>query len=306
MYAGLKFKYLKYDQRVSSDTINNRATNKYTGTYLTAGTFNMDSTTMFNFDIWGSFCLAGEYSADYSLEGKIVQYLSRNRNSSVTAYALLETTTPNRYYDQYTGNHNQWETNFSKIHAYNIKGHYNNKRLRTEVGIALNNTKNYIYFDTTAYPRQYDGNLVVFTAWAKQIFRLGKFYFDQKVYYQICNKDEVLQLPKVALYSHNYYQNRLFKKVLGLQIGIDLFYNTSFYSNAYDPSIMQFYNQDIEKTGNYPKLDVFLTLNIKRADLFVKYEHANERLGSRDYFSAYTYPINPAKVKFGIRWNFFD
>ncbi len=306
VYAGLKFKYLKYDQRVSSDTINNRTTNKYTGTYLTAGTFNMDSTTMFNFDIWGSFCLAGEYSADYSLEGKIVQYLSRNRNSSVTAYALLETTTPNRYYDQYTGNHNQWETNFSKIHAYNIKGHYNNKRLRTEVGIALNNTKNYIYFDTTAYPRQYDGNLVVFTAWAKQIFRLGKFYFDQKVYYQICNKDEVLQLPKVALYSHNYYQNRLFKKVLGLQIGIDLFYNTSFYSNAYDPSIMQFYNQDIEKTGNYPKLDVFLTLNIKRADLFVKYEHANERLGSRDYFSAYTYPINPAKVKFGIRWNFFD
>ena len=126
------------------------------------------------------------------------------------------------------------------------------------------------------------------------------------MYYQICNKDEVLQLPKVALYSHNYYQNRLFKKVLGLQIGLDLFYNTSFYSNTNDPSIMQFYNQDIEKTGNYPKLDVFLTLNIKRADLFVKYEHANERLGSRDYFSAYTYPINPAKVKFGIRWNFFD
>jgi hypothetical protein len=69
---------------------------------------------------------------------------------------------------------------------------------------------------------------------------------------------------------------------------------------------MQFYNQEIEKTGNYPKMDVFVTLNIKRADLFVKYEHFNEFFGSRDYFSAYTYPINPAKVKFGIRWNFFD
>ena len=306
VYAGLKFKYLSYDQRVSLDTINNRGTSKYTGTYLTAGTFNMDSTTMFNFDIWGSFCLAGDYSADYSLEGRIIQYLNKGRNSSVTVHALLETQTPNHYYLQYQGNHNQWENSFDKIHAYNLRGHYTNKRLRTEVGVALNNTKNYIYFDTTAMPRQYDGNLMVFTAWAKQIFRLGHFYFDQKVYYQVTNKEKILPLPQVALHSHNYYQNRFFKQALGFQIGIDLFYNTSFYANAYDPAIMQFYNQEIEKTGNYPKMDVFVTLNIKRADLFVKYEHFNEFFGSRDYFSAYTYPINPAKVKFGIRWNFFD
>ena len=273
---------------------------------MTAGTFNMDSTTMFNFDIWGSFCLAGDYSADYSLEGQIIQYLNKGRNSSVTVHALLETQTPNHYYLQYQGNHNQWENSFDKIHAYNLRGHYTNKRLRTEVGVALNNTKNYIYFDTTAMPRQYDGDLMVFTAWAKQIFRLGHFYFDQKVYYQVTNKEKILPLPQVALHSHNYYQNRFFKQALGFQIGIDLFYNTSFYANAYDPAIMQFYNQEIEKTGNYPKMDVFVTLNIKRADLFVKYEHFNEFFGSRDYFSAYTYPINPAKVKFGIRWNFFD
>ena len=103
---------------------------------MTAGTFNMDSTTMFNFDIWGSFCLAGEYSADYSLEGEIIQYLNKGRNSSVTVHALLETQTPNRYYLQYQGNHNQWENSFDKIHAYNLRGHYTNKRLRTEIGVA--------------------------------------------------------------------------------------------------------------------------------------------------------------------------
>ncbi len=116
----------------------------------------------------------------------------------------------------------------------------------------------------------------------------------------------MLPLPELALHSHNYYQNRFFKDALGFQIGLDLFYNTSFYANAYDPAIMQFYNQEIEKTGNYPKLDVFITLNIKRADLFIKYEHVSEYIGNRNYFSAYTYPINPAKLKFGIRWNFYD
>ena len=306
VYAGLKFKYLKYEQRVSLDTMNNIGTSKYTGTYLTAGTFNMDTTTMFNFDIWGSFCFAGEYSADYSLEGKIIQYLNKGRNSSVTIHALLDNQTPNHYYEQYQGNHNQWENSFDNRHAYILKGYYKSERLRTEIGIAINNTKNYIYFDTAAMPRQYNGNLMVFTAWAKQVFRLGRFYFDQKVYYQIVNKDEVLPLPELALHSHNYYQNRFFKDALGFQIGLDLFYNTSFYANAYDPAIMQFYNQEIEKTGNYPKLDVFITLNIKRADLFIKYEHVSEYIGNRNYFSAYTYPINPAKLKFGIRWNFYD
>ncbi len=306
VYAGLKFKYLNYEQRISLDTINNIGKSKYSGTYLTAGTFNMDSTTLFNFDVWGSFCLAGDYSADYSLEGELIQYLNKGRNSSVTVHALLETQTPNRYYLQYQGNHDQWENSFDKIHAYNLNGHYTNKRLRTEIGIALNNTKNYIYFDSTAMPRQYDGDLIVFTAWAKQIFRLGHFYFDQKVYYQTTNKENILPLPQIALHSHNYYQNRFFKQALGFQMGVDVFYNTSFYAYAYDPAIMQFYNQHIEKNGNYPKMDVFITLNIKRACLFVKYEHFNEFFGNRNYFSAYTYPINPAKLKFGIRWNFYD
>lgn len=59
------------------------------------------------------------------------------------------------------------------------------------------------------------------------------------------------------------------------------------------PSIMQFYNQRERKTGNYPKLDVFLNLRIKRADIFVKYEHINYLLKNHgDFFSAADYPIN--------------
>ena len=70
---------------------------------------------------------------------------------------------------------------------------------------------------------------------------------------------------------------------------------------------MQFYNQRERKTGNYPKLDVFLNLRIKRADIFVKYEHINYLLKNHgDFFSAADYPINPGMLKFGIKWDFFD
>lgn len=44
-------------------------------------------------------------------------------------------------------------------------------------GIALNNTKNYIYFDTTAMPRQYGGNIMVFTGMGKTDFPTGTLLF---------------------------------------------------------------------------------------------------------------------------------
>ena len=31
-----------------------------------------------------------------------------------------------------------------------------------------------------------------------------------------------------------------------------------------------------------------------------------KRAKNTNYFSAYTYPINPMKFKFGVRWNFYD
>lgn len=44
-------------------------------------------------------------------------------------------------------------------------------------------------------------------------------------------------------------------------------------------------------------MDVFITLNIKRADLFIKYEHFNEFFGSRDYFSGIHLPDQPGKTQ---------
>lgn len=306
VYAGLTFKYLKHGNRISTDTINSWGDLKSTATYLNLGAFNMDTTAMFTFDVWGDLCLFGDYSGDYKLAGEITQYFSKKRNAFVSVEALLQNSTPARFYEYYFGNHQQWDNNFDKVHLYQVKGIYRNTRLRTELGLALNNTKNFLYFGEDALPAQYSGNLLVLTAWAKECFKAGNFYFDETVYYQLSNKTEVLDLPMVALYSHNYYMNRFFKGALGFQLGVDLFYNTSFYAPAYMPSIMQFYNQREEKLGNYPKLDLFLVLNIKRADIFAKLEHFNMYFGDKNYFSAYTYPINPMKFKFGIRWNFYD
>lgn len=223
------------------------------------------------------------------------------------ADASIELKSVNPFFDRYVGNHDIWENDFKPIKTIEIKGKYINTRLRTELGVGFTNIYSYVYFDTAAMPQQTSKALIILTAWAKENFRAGNFYFDQNVYFQKSTQEEILSLPALSVYSHNYYQNYLFKKALLLQLGIDVFYNTKFYSDNYMPSIMQFYNQREHKTGNYPKVDVFLAFKIKRAHLFVKYEHVNYHLKNHgNFFSAADYPINPGMLKFGLQWDFFD
>ena len=51
-------------------------------------------------------------------------------------------------------------------------------------------------------------------------------------------------------------------------IGFDLYYNTSYYANAYMPSLAVFYQQKEKMLGNHPYVDVFLNVRLKRGQVF--------------------------------------
>ena len=310
LYAGLEFKRQKYERRVDYDTVSRGSiygSDVYTGTYLTAGIFNVDTNASLTYDVRGQLGVLGYYAGNFDIDGYISQALNRERTTFLRADASIRLQSPNPFLNHYVGTHDQWDNDFKAVKTINLEGRYINHRLRTEIGVGFSNVFSHIYFDSTVMPRQSGKALIVLTAWAKETFRAGHFYFDQNVYFQKSTQEDILSLPAISVYSHNYYQNYLFKNALQLQGGIDIFYNTAFYADNYMPSVMQFYNQRKLKTGNYPKVDVFLNLHIKRAQLFVKYEHVNFHIKQRgDFFSAADYPINPAMFKFGVQWDFFD
>ena len=310
LYAGLNYKLENYHQRTAYDSITHTESfgrTNYAGTYINAGIFNIDSSSLLNYDVAGHLCVLGHYAGNFKIDGYISQALRQDKSNLLRADAKIELKSVNPFFDRYVGNHNIWENNFKAIKTIQLEGRYLNKKLRTELGIGFSNIFGYVYFDTLAMPQQTNKTLMVLTAWAKEVFKAGNFYFDQNVYFQKSTQEDILALPAISVYSHNYYQNYLFKKALQLQTGIDVFYNTKFYSDNYMPSIMQFYNQRKYKTGNYPKVDVFLNLHIKRAIIFVKYEHVNYHIKNHgNFFSAADYPINPGMLKVGLQWDFFD
>ncbi len=72
------------------------------------------------------------------------------------------------------------------------------------------------------------------------------------------------------------------------------------------PATGRFYRQDLVTSGNYPFLNVFLNVKLKRARIFLMYDHLNSGWMGYDYFMIPHYPQNARMLRYGIAWTFYN
>ena len=178
-------------------------------------------------------------------------------------------------------------------------------KLAASFGYALLN--NNIYYDTLGIVRQNTTPMSVLTAELKKDFKLGPVHLDHKAMFQLSSNEEVMPLPMLALNLRYYLQFTVVKNVMQMQIGANALYTTRWYAPAYNPVLGVFHNQNQEKYGNCPYIDIFVNIQWKRVSLFVK--GVNINMGwpnkSADYFTAAGYIGSQRAVKFGITWPFW-
>jgi hypothetical protein len=172
--------------------------------------------------------------------------------------------------------------------------------------VGVDNISNYIYFDSLALPTQHNGSIQVVTAKLVKNFRFGKFGLDNTIVYQenFEGKD-IMPLPKLSLYHNLFYADKWFDE-LSTQIGSYVRYHSFYYAPAYMPATGQFYNQQDMKVGNYPEISVYANFHLKRTRFFFEYFHLNQLFMKGVYYSMPNYPINPATLRMGLTWNFYD
>ena len=186
----------------------------------------------------------------------------------------------------------------------------------------VENIKNFTYFQNTGImlnsetdnpiitnnisPMQCGENIQIVSANLRQNFKLGILNWENDITYQTCTHKDVLPLPTLSLYT-NLYLRFSIAKVLKTEFGADLKYFTEYYAPDYSPVMGMFMNQNSlkqTKIGNYPLISVYANFDLKRTRFYVMYHHANQSDGR--YFWAPGYPMNPASVRFGLSWNFYD
>lgn len=247
--------------------------------------------------------LGGYNGGDHSLDGSFYQFFGK-QNHKVYINVSKGALHPAYYFNNYYTDYFSWKNSFGTQNY-----------LKGEIGIILKgfdmNTSytritNYVYLDKNILPQQYAEGMNVVAAHISKEFRIKHWITTFYACGQQITPDTLLQLPAFIGKITLCYDAVLFAKALHAQVGISGTYHSEWFQDAYMPALRSFYRQNNFIAGNYPYFDAFINLNIKRARLFVKYEHFNAGLMGYTYMMVPNYPQADAAFKFGISWLFFD
>ena len=240
------------------------------------------------------------------IEADIAYHFSPDH--SITLSGLKSDKSPDYFYYYYFSNYFAWDkrTQYDKIHTEKLKLEYRWKDC-IELSTSFTNTKNMVWLDTNSLPFQTDKE-----AWLSQTklntnLEFGIFHWRTFNILQLTSDNDVFRVPTFACKHSYFFDFTLFDKALSLQTGVDFRYHTSFYADAYNPAMAAFYRQNKIEVGNYIWIDIFASLQIKHATVFIKLYHINSIWEKNpNYFVIPHYPGQDFTLQWGVVWKFFD
>lgn len=309
---GLRNELIRYSQIIPSHDINYADTAAWNrnNNVLTGRIFN-DIGEKFSWIARGELFLTGFRAGDFSLKGEITKKFGFEKGTaSWIITGSMTNTQPSFWFENWGSNNFEWHNNLKKEFRIDVGTTFSYPVLKAEIRFNYAIIDNYTAFNTLAMPDQHQGGLSVASLNAKKEIQAWKFHLATDLLVQKTSNYEILDLPLFTTRSSFFFEHLFrFKETngdLNAQLGIDLLYHTSYYPYKYMPSTGRFYRQDIIKTGNYPFIDVFLNLKLRRTRIFIMFDHLNSRYMGYDYFMIPSYPMNVRMLRYGIAWTFYN
>ncbi|WP_397363540.1 putative porin [Olleya sp. R77988] len=202
-----------------------------------------------------------------------------------------------------------WRNQFNNIKTQQVLFNIQSNKY-ANLSIDLNTINDYVYFskdqDDAVKPFQNSNSITYLKLKLQKQIKYKNFALDNTIMYQTVNDDSnSLNVPQIVTRNTLYYSNHLFKKAMFLQAGIIFNYFTAYNMDAYDPLLSEFYTQNQQELGGFPRLDFFVNAKIRQTRIYIKAEHFNAAFTGRNYYSAPNQPFRDFAVRFGLVWNFF-
>ncbi|CAH0248736.1 MULTISPECIES: putative porin [unclassified Pedobacter] len=313
--AGVRHDYYKHEYFGIKQDATNYERSRFAHqniTILGAAGYRFSNNIDFNLDV--QQILQGENAGDYLYEAKSKILLGKTIGR-IELGAYVQNQSPAAIFNYYHGNHYQWtNSDFKNIKIANLSFNYINDKYGFTAGAKYFLTSNYVYFaadhtngTTAILPKQATADISLIRLDVSKKSRFGKFVMENYIAYQKTDKNAVLRTPELYTYNSIYFDNTFFK-VLKANVGFDVRYNSEYGNYLYSPATAQFYIDERNPTNlaSKPVIDVFFKANLKRANIFVKYDFVNQGLFQPGYYTVNRYPMQDALLKFGVSWNFYD
>jgi hypothetical protein len=259
----------------------------------------------FNNYLIGRLSLSGSYNVDGLWREGYSAHASHDHtvfNSWISSLKYdFDYNLPGYFYMNYKGNHFNWSKSYEKVSNQSINYSIYNKPTFTGVEGKVAILDNWIYMDTVSLPTQLKEQI--------QYLNLSIFNTVQSKYFSIYTKfsyqksnSEVLRFPVYNFSNIFTYNFRLCR--LKFTTGYQFNYFAKFTGLDYNPNLRRTYLQNTVQVGGIPLLDVFATVSIGEANVFVKGENILFESVSRAYFLYPNRPVLPRYIRVGFSWTF--
>ena len=293
-YGGYKNEAIKYHQH-RIDTIGFN--------HLIKGGFILNNNKhMLN--ATADYVLSGFNANNYEIDANY--RFTIKENFYVSAQAQSQSRLPDFNLLFYNGNRFLWTNHFSAVQTQNATFSLTNKKYKFYLGAYVQQQQNQIYFNTEALPTQYNGSTMITRFFAGKDLKLASIHFNNNINYQTTANTNIIRLPNWVTTHQLYYEGKLFKKNLWLQVGFQARYISSFMANAYMPATNQFYLQNDKSYGNYVFIDFFISAQIKPVKFFIMAQHLNQGFMGSNYILTPGYPMPDRSFKAGLCWMLFN
>jgi hypothetical protein len=255
-----------------------------------------------NFTKTIDFTAEGEYllGSDYQLKAKFESpwfFLQAQRTSSSPSIAQNW-----MYNSSYRWDHSLNQISFDQLEGGISIG---NEKLYFKPNLTIQRIGNWVYFDSLATVKQSKNGIGVFRTRLEFGGYKGRFEWNMQLIANTRSGPDVIRMPNFAA-NANVAVNLQYKKLLFVQIGLDVHYLSAYFGDAYMPAIQQFHLQDQVKLPAFAQVDPYLSLRINRVRLFFKYSNAAQGLISDNHYVSYLYPAVNSGFSYGVKWLLFD
>ncbi|MDE7411467.1 MAG: putative porin [Paramuribaculum sp.] len=266
---------------------------------------NKTQGALLRYDVIAEIGLLGRAAGEIKVNGNVSTKFKFLRDSlQITGYGSFSNTSAPYLMNNFVSNYFIWKNDFGNTRRLKFGGKLELPQTDSHLDIGAENVQNLIYFNDQCMPVQHSGSVQIISASLRQNFKVGVLHWDNILTFQTSSDDMVLPLPKFSAYSNLYLSFRV-AKVLHVQLGVDCNYFTKYYAPGYQPATTSFYNQHKKKVGNYPLMNAYANMKLKKARFYVLMSHFNEGLfGAPNYFSMPNYPVNPSRFQMGVSIDF--
>lgn len=265
----------------------------------------------FNWEATAELYLTGFKAGDFTLSGLITKRFDWKKGSAFwNISGSVRNRQPSFWLNQWGGNNFEWHNSFNKEFRIDLgtRFYYPGRTAELRFNYAI--IDNYTDFDTLALPVQHTGGLSVASLYLKKDLRAWKFHLSTDLLVQQSSNPDILDLPLASVRSAGYFEHMfIFRRTngrLNTQVGVEVTYNTRYHPYSFMPATGRFCIQDSYSAGNYPFLNIFLDIKLKRTRIFLMLDHVNSGYSGYTYLQVPRYPMNVRMFRYGIAWTFYD